>query len=462
MKRMQLIAIAFLAITGCAKQDYSDPMAFMEHYGQELISKRFGPEKEILGLDYFKFSKVKIGIDPFKGEFVSAALSVVPKRGMKYHRLAKSKLTWVDCSLPDDSQHKYIDQRTMELLRWIGERLNQGEYCPVIYDPEEMDTTEKFGDMGRVRIYRSKDSSGILRPLSGHEAICFYEHWNEDGNPHLNSGSSHPKCNFSSKTIGNEVFLKRHNAVAYPMNATEMPEVVKTAIVAYNNHVVNLTNAFLVIRETVKELKDLDARSSNPNDDYYWVEGNVQNEYNEAKAVYDAAVRMARKDLDNARNEAKSYEGSIKAINYSLRKARERLQGAQSSYETTLRIANATDSRGRRNLNRDRAHSQLPQKETYVAECREKVARLEKELADAQAGLSSEKEKIVAYEQAANKGIAEAKSAFDAATKGLKEKWRTNREKTYERAKSRLDRAIKTVFDEVAAMQRAIGIDSKK
>lgn len=463
MKRMQLIAIAFLAITGCAKQDYSDPMAFMEHYGQELISKRFGSEKEILGLDYFKFSEPKIGIDPFKGEFVSASLSVVPKRGMKYHRLFDPKLKWVDCSLQDDPQHKYIGESMVDILRGMGERLNHGEYCPIIYNSEVMDTTELFGNLGRVRIYRDKDSSGILRPVSGHEAICFYEPWNEDsGNPHLNSNSSRPRCKFSSKSIGNEDYLKKHKAVAYSPSNSPLPANVKNTIDDYNAHVANMTNAFLVIRETVKELKDLDARSSSPNDDYYWVTRNVQNEYNEAKAVYDAAVRMARKDLDNARNEAKSYEGSIKAINYSLRKARERLQGAQSSYETTLRIANATDSRGRRNLNRDRAHSQLPQKETYVAECREKVARLEKELADAQAGLSSEKEKIVAYEQAANKGIAEAKSAFDAATKGLKEKWRTNREKTYERAKSRLDRAIKTVFDEVAAMQRAIGIDSKK
>jgi len=44
----------------------------------------------------------------------------------------------------------------------------------------------------------------------------------------------------------------------------------------------------------------------------------------------------------------------------------------------------------------------------------------------------------------------------------LTEKWRINRDKTYELAKSRLDRAIKTMFDEVAAMQRAIGIESKE
>lgn len=71
-------------------------------------------------------------------------------------------------------------------------------------------------------------------------------------------------------------------------------------------------------------------------------------------------------------------------------------------------------------------------------------------------------DEIVVCEQAANQGIADAKSAFDAATKGLKEKWRINRDTTYERAKSRLDRAIKTVFYEVEAMQLAIGIESKK
>ena len=460
---LTILAASLFVITGCGKQDYSDPIAFLEHYGQELISKRFGPEKELLGLDYFKFSDAKVGIDPFKGEFVSAQMAVVPKRGMKYHRLAKPKLEWVDCSLPDDPQHKYIGGSMVEILRGIGDRLNHGEYCPIIYDPAAMDTTELFGDLGRVRIYRDKDSSGILRPVSGREAICFYEPCNEDsGNPHLNSNSSSPRCKLSSKSIGNEDYLKKHKAVAYSPEETKMPENVRNALTTYNAHVVNMTNAYLTIRETVKKLKDLDARSSNPTDDYYWVTGNVQKEYNEAKAVYDAAVREARKDLDNAKNEIKSYEGCIKGINYSLRKAREKLQRAQSSYETTLKLANTTNHSGRRITKQERVQSQLPEKEAHVIECREKVAKLEKELADTQAGLDTEKEKIVSFEQAANNGIAEAKSAFDAATKGLTEKWRINRDKTYELAKSRLDRAIKTMFDEVAAMQRAIGIESKE
>ena len=225
--RFAVLAIGILSIIGCRKQDYSDPGAFMEHYGQELISKRFGPEKEILGLDYFKFSDVKIGIDPFKGEFVSAALSVVPKRGMKYHRLFDPKLKWVDCSLPDDPQHKYIGENMMGILCCMGERLNNGEYCPIIYNSEVMDTTALFGNLGRVRIYRDKDTSGILRPLSGHEAICFYEPWNEDsGNPHLNSNCSKPKCKFSSKSIGNEDYLEKHKAVAYSLSNSPSKEYI--------------------------------------------------------------------------------------------------------------------------------------------------------------------------------------------------------------------------------------------
>ena len=456
-------AISLLAFPGCGKQDYSDPQAFMDHYAPELIAKRLGAEKEILGFDGFKFSKLKIGIDQFKGEFVSAQLAVVPKRGMKYHQLADPKLRRVDCSLPDDWQHKYIKEHTMDMLRRLGERLNEGEYCPMIYNPEVLDTTALFGNLGRVRIYRDKDSSGILRPISGSEALIFYESWNEDsGNPHLNSNCSRPRCKFSSKTIGSEDYLKKRKAMAYSPSDTQIPANVKKTIDDYNTHVANMTNAYLAIRNTVKHLTELEDRnSSRPNDDSYWVARKVREDREAANAAYKEAVRIARRDFDKAMEEAKAYEGDIVCINRALQKEIKKLESAKSSYEATRQRyeARLAKQKGRRDRQLETAEDQLSSKEAQVAKCREKVEELEKQLLDAKANLAAENAKARELEPIVKEQIAKAKAVLEEATAGLEEKWRARHKEELASTKARLDRSIETILSEVEAMSKAVGKD---
>lgn len=449
---------ALVTITGCGKQDYSDPEAFLEHYGQDIISKKLGPEKEWLGLDYFKFTDVRVGIDPFKGEFVSALVSVVPKRGMKYHRLSDPRLKWVDCSLPDDWQHKYIAENVWVQLRRIGEELNHGAYCPIIYDPQVFDATKVFSDLGRVRIYRDKDSSGVLMPVSSKEAVAFYETYDKDGECRCAS----IRKKFSAKTIANEEFLKRHNAVACSPSGTTMPADVKSTIVTYNTHVANVTNAFLELRSAVENLKELEERNkSRPNDDFYWVAKNSQKEYDEAKMKYDQEVHAVKAPLNDAMQELKRHKENIAWLNRQLNKAKESLQGAESSYETTKRVYEdriaKPNPKGRRDSQLEKAKTQMPSKEAHVVKCRAKVAELENQLSEAHASLASENAKISSLEPIVQNGIATAKHQFDSATTGLREKWRVRHGEAIEEAKSRLKRSIDRIFAEVAAMNVAIG-----
>ena len=458
MIKMQLATAALLVLAGCGKQDYRDPEAFLEHYGQDIISKKLGPEKEWLGLDYFKFTDVHVGIDPVKGEFVSALVAAVPKRGMKYHRLSDPRLKWADCSLPDDWQHKYIAENVWELLRRIGEELNHGAYCPIIYDPQVFDATKIFSDLGRVRIYRDKDSSGVLMPVSGNEAVAFYESYDKGGECRCASICK----KFSSKTIANEEFLKRHNAIACSPSETTIPEDVKSAIETYNTHVANVTNAFLGLRNAVKDLKELEERNkSRPNDDFYWVVRNARKEYDEAKMQYDQEVRAAKTPLNDALQELKRHKENITWINRQLNKAKESLQGAKSSYEATKRMyedrAAKPNPKGRRDTQLEKAKSQLPSKEAHVVKCREKVAELENQLSEANASLAAEEAKISSIDPIAQDRIEAAKHEFDSATAGLSERWRVKHGEALEAAKLRLKKSIDRIFAEVAAMNAAIG-----
>ena len=454
--------ISLLALSGCGKQDYSDPEAFFKQYGQELISKTLGPEKEWLGFDHFKFADFKIGIDPFKGEFVSAFVSVVPKKGMKYHRLADPKLKYADCSLPgDDPWHKYIDEKTWWVLYQVGEQLNHGEYCPIIYDPNELNTKEMFGDLGRVRIYRDKDSSDILRPVSSSEAIAFYESQDRDEKYKCSGGL---RRRFNYKSIGNEEYLKKHRAVPCPFGVPEIPENVKNTISTYNIHVANITNAFLEIRNAVRDIRNMETYdNSSPNDNIRsnWILSKVNMERKSADATYKESVRVARRDLDKAMEEAKAYEGNIVYINRSLQKAKQHLAGAESSYEATKQRYEARlakqNQKSRRDTQLEKAESQLPAKEAQLAKYREKVAEIERQLQEVQTKLAVEKAKAASLEPVVNDEIAKAKAVFDDATTGLEETWSARYAEELASAKARLERNIKTILSEVEVMEKAIG-----
>lgn len=257
-----------------------------------LCARRSRPQIDAIGL------LILVGIAPFKGEFVSALISVIPKRGMVYHQLVNPCLERVDCSLPYDQRQKYISDDERQALKLIDCRLNNWEYYPMLYDPEVLDTTEMFGDLGRVRIYRGKNGAGVFMPVSCNWAVAFYDSWDRDEKYQCSGGL---RRWFRCETIANEEYSERHNGVACPISAKMISDEANNAIVAYNKHVGNVTNAYLEIRKAVKEFKELEERNnSRPDEDFYWVSRNAQKEYDEAKSNYDKAVRNARIPLNEA------------------------------------------------------------------------------------------------------------------------------------------------------------------
>ena len=316
------VFVALIAlVAGCSKQDYSDPKAFLDQYGQELVAKDFGKEEmSILGIERFVFTDEKVGIDKYKDEFVSAWLSVVPKRGMKYHQIAKPTLKWVDCSLPNDNERKYIDANTYDDLKKAGRDLNDGLFCPRMYNPEPFDERKAFNRFCLVRIYRAKDSSGILRPLSGGKTLKCYS--NENDISEITSGLP---VSFSSRNIATEEYIRSNRMIA-----CRVGDNLSEKFSEYNAHVINMTNAYAQITRAVNTLKELDGTGKPGENGKRWEEEKVEKSVDDLRRL----IRCLNETLAYEKKVAEEHPS--KESEARVLETKKRLERAKETYKKDL------------------------------------------------------------------------------------------------------------------------------
>lgn len=464
--RFEILGMSFLAIAGCGKQDYSAPAAFMEHYGQELLAKSFGREKmDFIGLDKFAFYDVNVGIEQYQGEYVSAIFDAIPKRNERIHHIVKPRLLAVDCSLPRAASGKYYSAETEERLRRIGDSLNAGYYAPILYHQDALTPgfdASRHSDALRVRIYRAKGSDGILRPITGTDAISLY----------MGEGGK-TKCDFSldaffrrwSGEIANEKHLKECNAVPLESNA------VHKAITEYNSHVANITNSFKLLRSVINA-----NHSDGGSFDVFFAAGDESPKLKELEAmrpVVGEAKRLAgeaARNLQAIRSISPNAEKSAKVvrdIEASLRELKPKLDKASIHRDNAReKVGNlsAIVAENRRSVRRDRnnlerAQSELVSCENSLLEIGGQIADLERRLRDARGKAAADK---AAYDRFfESKEYVEARETDRRLAQDLREKLaRENalqQEARYECEKIVINKTIEQIFSEVAALNAAIG-----
>ena len=459
-------AISLLALSGCGKQDYCDPKAFMEHYGHDLLVKSFGKEKmEEIGLDHFEFFDVKVGITQYQGEYVSATYDIFPKKGVKIHSLLipeiNYKLQKVDCSLPYDYEHEYIPKNIESELQEIGYKLNSGTFCPIIYFPKVLEAKDG-GDL-RLRIYRAKGSDGIFRPISGKEGVELYIDKDEE-----------KKFTYSladlfktwSRKIANEDYLREHFALSI-----EDTNAVHKAITEYNVRVANITNAYATLRMAVNDkftLKWGDFHNQNSKDyspklrelgDMLVVKDDLEKKKKEAKGIL--------QELYTARDKVSQCEKSISNAETSIQSCRPRLDKAIASRDKTRHKLNnlaeqITQSRreNRRAVRSlERTQNELDNCEKLVVELSGKIAELERKLEDDRQKLAVLKANVDVvtkkdYIIDAQKTLNETGSKIADITSNI-ERLKIETEKECRSIVVR--KAIDAIFTEVETMKKAIG-----
>ena len=454
--------ISLLALSGCGKQDYSDPQIFMEHYGHDLLVKSFGKEKmEEIGFDHFEFFDVKVGITQYQGEYVSASFDIIPKRGVRIHSLLIPKLMSVDCSLPNDYEHEYIADNIETDLREIGCKLNYGEFCPIVYYPKVLEA-KRDGNY-RLRMYRAKGSDGMLRPVSGKDGVVFY--WDKEETDKACESIDNIFKNLSRK-MANEDYLKKHFALSI-----EDTNAVHKTIAEYNVHVANITNAYATLRMAVNDkftLKWCDFHNQDSKD--YSPKLRELVDMRVAKDVLEKKKDEAKgklQELYTARSTVSQCEKSISDTEASIQSCRPKLDKAIASRDKARhkvnnlaeQIAQSHRENRRAAHNLKRAQNELDNCEKLVVELSGKIAELERKLEDDRQKLAVLKANVDVvtkkdYIIDAQKTLNETGSKIADITSNI-ERLKIETEKECRGIVVR--KAIDAIFTEVETMKKAIG-----
>lgn len=165
MKKLMVAFALVSVLTGCGKEQYSDPQAFVDHYGEELLGEHYKDGMELMAYKGFKFSNAKVGIDRNGREYVSAQVSLIVPSGENYYRRLESQSaadvlkTW-----PSDKLSKVVGQEDAVAINGAFRKVRHNESAPIVYSADTVDIGKLVSPWRTIRIIRIKDGDGAYHP----------------------------------------------------------------------------------------------------------------------------------------------------------------------------------------------------------------------------------------------------------------------------------------------------------
>ena len=317
--RLVLSMVVLTTMIGC-RQDYADPEAFIEKYGNGILMNVMSKDMKAFDFDRLEFSNSEIRIDPFNGEYVKANLTIVPKRGVKYYqRLIPS----VDVRgiLMVRLPYKLSESVSKENASRLGALETSallGEMSPVFYSKKSIDAKKALSNVCSVRIYRAKDGAGIFRPVGEKDALAFYD--TNDKYKQSNAGCEY----YGWLSIGE---IRRRGVLC------ESDPAKKNVVREY---VESLTRVNKVMEEIVEVNTALDALSLRYGKDgeYSWITQKVQRESDKIEKEIQVLKKSAESELAKKKRELQT------AFDYATREGREVLSNIRYSIEKLKRERN--------------------------------------------------------------------------------------------------------------------------
>lgn len=163
------ITVAVVSLSGCAKQDYSDPEAFAEKYFREELEKRY-PAKEFLAPMHFKGIKLSGFRRELKGtilgqlDYVTCDFDPIPESGVKYYipydyYLESPKIDFGDEKF-DSLWSLYFDA----ISKSERDRLNTAIHRLRETRPKMVKEIVPRG--GTISSYRAKNNDDVFEPVN--------------------------------------------------------------------------------------------------------------------------------------------------------------------------------------------------------------------------------------------------------------------------------------------------------
>ena len=403
-RRLFAVAVTCMigVIVGC-KETYESPQAFIEKFGQELYAERYGKAMEWMGYEKLVLSDAKVGIDQYRGEYVSATATIVPKSGLTYHkRVAVLDGAWRMCSFDTPYElSRYAGEYAYQAICRKVEDIRRNMPQPLVYEAHKVDMKPQLAPACVIRVYRAKDGSGVYHPVSGRgqDALEFYD---TDNKYRM---SSLQRFNSDVGGVVSSDMIKRFNGIK-----AGSPEAAEAAA-AYSNAIVRANAAFVQAREACLEVGGLDQKIR---DEYTWVTRKV----NAVSQKLNAEVREAESTGYKTKN---AYDAAIRKCTTSISAAKRNREHASKSRDAAQSAleqqqAQIARSEGQKNIGQSVIDRMKKQAAKYAAQIEqanaderaasEEATRLEGELA-------SLKEKAEASAKKCEKNIADAKARRD-------------------------------------------------
>lgn len=396
------IACAVAAIAGC-RETYESPQAFIDKFGQELYAARYGKAMAWMGYEKLVLSDAKVGIDQYRGEYVSATATIVPKSGLTYHRrVAVLDGAWQMCRFDTPWKlSRYAGERIYQAICRKAEKIRRDMPQPLVYEAARVDMKPDLAPACVIRVYRAKDGSGDYHPVSGggQDALELYD----TDNKHRMSSLQRFNC-----AVGGVVssdMIRRFNGIQAGSKEAA------AAAASYSNALVRANAAFVKAQKACEEIEYLDQKIR---DEYTWVTRQV----NSTAQKLNAEVRAAESTIYRMKDQ---YDVVLRRTSASLNAAR-RNRARAAKYRDTAQTAlerqqsQIAQSEGRRNTGLSVIERMKKQAAKYAAQIEraeaderaaaEETTRLEAELA-------SLKEKAEESARKCKKDIADAQARRD-------------------------------------------------
>lgn len=447
--RLFAVAVAcVIGVTSGCKETYESPQAFTEKFGQELYAERYGKAMEWMGYEKLVLSNAQVGIDQYRGEYVSATATIVPKTGLTYHRrVAVLEGARRMCSFDTPYElSRYAGEYLYKAIRRKVEDIWQNMPQPLVYEADKVDMKPRLAPACVIRVYRAKDGSGVYHPISGsgQDALEFYDTDNK------HRMSSLQRFNSDVGGIVSSDMIKRFNGIT-----AGSPEAAEAAE-AYSNAIVRANAAFVRAREACAEVGSLDQKIR---DEYTWVTRKV----NSVAQKLNAEVREAESTGYKMKN---TYDLAMRKCAVSInaaRRNRDRAAKYRDASQSALekQQARIAQNEGRRNIGQSVIDRMKKQAAKYAAQIEqanaderaasEEATRLEGELA-------SLKEKAETSAKKCEKDIADAKARRDDGIERAETMAKAEHAELLKKARA----ATEAAAEEILTALKGIGANTRK
>ena len=399
--RLFAVAVAcMVGVTAGCKKTYESPQEFIEKFGQELYAERYGKAMEWMGYERLVLSDAQVGIDQYRGEYVSATATIVPKTGLTYHkRVPVLEGAWRMCNFNTPYElSRYAGEHMYQAICRKVEDVRRNMPQPLVYEAANVDMEPQLAPACVIRVYRAKDGSGVYHPVSGggQDALAFYDSENKY------RMSSLQRFNSDVGGVVSSDMIKRFNGIE-----AGSPEAAEAAEV-YSNAIVRANAAFVRAREACAEVGSLDQKIR---DEYTWVTRKV----NAVAQKLNAEVREAESTGYKMKNEydaaIRKCAVSINAASRNRERAAKHRDAAQSALEKQQ--AQIAQSEGRKNIGQsviDRMKKQAAKYADQIEQANADEQAASEESIRLEGELASLKEKAEASAKKCEKDIADAKA----------------------------------------------------